>query len=130
MYGLVILKADKGVLVSNKVQRKASENLCMHAHTHSLTHTPLSFPNSCPHIGKDSLVSELDRWLRSGCHVTAREPMMVWSQPRMNFSSFPGAWSRASLGTWIPGGPGELSASTCRKHLSWTTDSRGDSPLW
>ena len=63
MHGLVILKADKGVLVSNKVQRKAFENLCMHAHTHTLTHTPLSFPNSCAYVGKDSLVNELDGWL-------------------------------------------------------------------
>lgn len=36
MHGLVILKADKGVLVSNKVQRKAFENLCLHAHSHTL----------------------------------------------------------------------------------------------
>ena len=124
------IKSRQGGSGIQQGKRKAFENLCVHAHTHTLTHIPLSFPNSCPYIGKGSPVSELDRWLWSGCHLAAREPMMVWSQPRMNFSSFPGAWSRASLGTRIPGGPVELSASRCRKHLSWTTDSRGDSRLW
>ena len=38
MYGLVILKADKGVLVSNKVRgRHLKICACTHTHTHSHT---------------------------------------------------------------------------------------------